>query len=240
MISKKTLIDYKPDYLAGEVVLIDKSKRKSSFDCVYKVRKAVEVKKVGHAGTLDPSATGLVIVCTGKMTKEISGIQGQEKKYIGIITLGKTTASYDSETPFESEKDFIGITEEEILNTRDGFIGLINQIPPMYSAVKIHGKALYKYARKGVEVERKSREVAVTKFEITKIDLPDIYFDINCTKGTYIRVIANDFGQRLGCGAYLKSLRRISIGNYNVEDAFLIEEFKEYAKQNIHVGSEIV
>jgi tRNA pseudouridine55 synthase len=240
MISKKTLIDYKPDYQAGEVVLIDKSQRKSSFDCVYKVRKAIEVKKVGHAGTLDPSATGLVIVCTGRMTKEISGIQGQEKNYIGIITLGKTTASYDAETPFESAKDFSDITNEEIYGARDSFVGLINQVPPMYSAVKIHGKALYKYARKGVDIERKSREVIVSKFEITGIDLPDIQFDITCTKGTYIRVIANDLGQKLGCGAYLKSLRRISIGEYNVKDAFSIEEFKEYAKHNLQVGSEII
>jgi len=239
MISKKTQIDYKPDYEAGEVVLIDKSQRKSSFDCVYKVRKAIEVKKVGHAGTLDPSATGLVIVCTGRMTKEISSIQGQGKNYIGIISLGKTTASYDSETPFESIKDFSGITNEDIFRTRDCFIGIINQIPPMYSAVKIHGKALYKYARKGVEIERKSREALITKFEITGIDLPDIHFDINCTKGTYIRVIAHDFGHKLGCGAYLKSLRRMSIGDYNVKDAFSIEEFKEFAKQNSPVVAEI-
>ena len=239
MISKKTAIDYKPDYEAGEVVLIDKSQRKSSFDCVYKVRKQVEVKKVGHAGTLDPIATGLVIICTGRMTKEISKIQNQEKNYVGIITLGKTTASYDSETPFESEKDFSGVTNEDILSTRNCFIGLINQIPPMYSAVKIKGKALYKYARKGIEVERKSREVVVSKFEITGIDLPDIHFDITCTKGTYIRVIAHDFGQKLGCGAYLKSLRRTRIGEYNVEDAFTIEEFKEFTKQNSLVGSEV-
>jgi tRNA pseudouridine55 synthase len=240
MISKKTQVDYKPDYEAGEIVLIDKSQRKSSFDCVYKVRKAVEVKKVGHAGTLDPSATGLVIVCTGRMTKEISDIQSQEKNYIGTITLGKTTASYDAETPFESVKDFSGITNEEIYGARDQFVGLINQIPPMYSAVKIHGKALYKYARKGVEIERKSREVEISKFEITGIDLPDIHFDITCTKGTYIRVIANDLGQILGCGAYLKHLRRISIGEYNVEDAFSIEEFKEFAKQNIHADLEVI
>ena len=173
------------------------------------------------------------------MTKEISKIQSQEKNYIGIITLGKTTASYDSETPYESEKDFSGVTNEEVLSIRNCFIGLINQIPPMYSAVKIKGKALYKYARKGIEVERKSREVVVSKFEITGIDLPDIHFDITCTKGTYIRVIAHDFVQKLGCGAYLKRLRRTRIGEYNVEDAFTIEEFKEFTKQNSLVGSEV-
>jgi tRNA pseudouridine55 synthase len=226
-ITKTTINEFEPDFLAGEIILLDKSVRKSSFDLVYKVRKATGVQKVGHAGTLDPQATGLVIVCTGKKTKEISAIQELGKIYTGIISLGKTTSSYDSETEFVTENNIDHITEKEIFSARDLFIGKITQTPPMYSAVKIHGQALYKYARKGVELERKSREVFVYKFDITRIDLPDIHFEISCSKGTYIRVIANDLGKVLGCGAYLKKLRRTQIGEFKVEDAFDIEKFKE-------------
>jgi tRNA pseudouridine55 synthase len=229
-ITKKTVIDYEPDFQTGEVILLNKAVRKSSFDLVYKVRKAVGVQKVGHAGTLDPIATGLVIVCTGRKTKVISHIQELPKTYTGIITLGKTTSSHDSETEFTSENSFDHLTEKEIFLARDVFIGKITQTPPMYSAVKIHGQPLYKYARKGYDLERKTREVSVHSFEIKKIELPDIYFEINCSKGTYIRVIANDLGKALGCGAYLKLLRRTRIGEYDVEDALEIEEFKEYAK----------
>ncbi len=227
-ITKKTTPDYEPDFEKGEMILLDKPIRKSSFDLVYKVRKAVAVQKVGHAGTLDPKATGLVIVCTGRMTKEISEIQMLEKTYAGIISLGKTTPSFDSETGFDSEKSFAGITEKEIFETRDLFLGKVTQIPPMYSALKIHGQALYRYARKGVEIERSPREVFVSKFEIKNIDLPDVEFEISCSKGTYVRAIANDFGKILGCGAYLKELRRTQIGSFKVEDAFTIDEFKEY------------
>lgn len=228
-ITKTTTLEYEPDFEKGEMILLDKPIRKSSFDMVYKVRKAVEVKKVGHAGTLDPQATGLVIVCTGRMTKDISNLQMLEKTYTGVISLGRTTPSFDSETEFDSEKSFEHVTEKEIFETRNLFVGKILQIPPMYSALKSNGKALYRYARKGQEVERKPREVFVSRFEIKKIELPDIEFEISCSKGTYIRVIANDFGQKLGCGAYLKELRRTQIGNFNVEDAFTIDEFKEYA-----------
>lgn len=239
MISRKTIQKIEPDFEAGEIILIDKSVRKSSFDCVYKVRKATGAAKVGHTGTLDPNATGLVIVCTGKMTKEISQIQGLNKTYTGIITLGKTTPSYDVETEFISESNFKCITEEQVLKARDTFIGSIVQIPPMYSAVKKNGKALYHFARKGVDVERKAREVFVSKFDVTKIELPNIYFEIICSKGTYIRVIANDIGALLGCGAYLKTLRRTRVGNYNVDDALTIEEFKEFANRYSLVSSEI-
>lgn len=220
-----------PGFAEGEIILIDKPLIKTSFDVVYKVRKATGIKKVGHAGTLDPLATGLLIVCTGKKTKEISSLQGLEKTYTGIISLGKTTPSYDMETGFENETDISGIIKENIFDIRDTFLGSSLQIPPMYSAVKKNGKALYKYARKGLEVERKKREIIISGFEITKVEMPDVHFEIKCSSGTYIRVIAHEFGQKLGCGAYLKSLRRTMIGAYNVDDAFEIKDFIEYANK---------
>lgn len=220
--------DIVPDFPNGEAVLIDKPIRRTSFDMVHRVRKAVNVKKVGHAGTLDPLATGLLIICTGRFTKRISEFSNLNKVYTGIISLGKTTPSYDLETEFDSSRDISGIDEEIIYKTASGFIGKSFQLTPMYSAVKKNGRALYKYARKGVEVERKEREIEVFRFDIKKIDLPDIHFEIEVTPGTYIRVIAHDFGQKLGCGAYLKSLRRTAIGTYSVEDAFGIEEFENF------------
>jgi len=226
-ISRTTIIDSLPDFEGGTAVLLDKAVRKSSFDLVYKVRKASGVKKAGHAGTLDPMATGLVIVCTGRMTKEIFRFQGMDKTYTGIITLGRTTPSYDAETEFNSLNNFDNVNENEIFRTRDLFIGKMMQVPPMYSAIKRNGQALYKFARKGVEFERQPREVTLSRFEITKVELPDIHFEIDCSKGTYIRVIANDFGRELGCGAYFKALRRTRIGDFKVEDAFLIDEFRE-------------
>ena len=238
-ITKTTMPDYEPDFEKGEIILLDKPIRKSSFDLVYKVRKAVGVQKVGHAGTLDPQATGLVIVCTGKKTKEISEIQMLEKTYTGTISLGKTTRSFDSETEFDSKNSFEHVTDKEIFQTRDKFVGKITQIPPMYSALKNKGRALYRLARKGMEVERTPREVFVSKFEILNINLPDIEFEISCSKGTYIRVIANDFGKILGVGAYLKKLKRTSIGNFKVEDAFTIDGFKEYAINYSAVGHSI-
>jgi tRNA pseudouridine55 synthase len=227
VISKETIIDSMPDFESGTVILLDKAVRKSSFDLVYKVRKATGVKKAGHAGTLDPMATGLVIVCTGKMTKRISGFQGMDKTYTGIITLGRTTASYDAETGFVSSGDYELISENEIFQARDLFIGQVMQVPPMYSAIKRNGQALYKFARKGVEFERQPREISVTRFEITKIELPDLHFEIDCSKGTYIRVIADDLGRKLGCGAYLRELRRTRIGSFYAEKALMIDQFKE-------------
>lgn len=230
MITKKISNDYVPNFVDGEIILIDKPFRKTSFDVIYKIRKAINVKKVGHAGTLDPMATGLLIVCTGKSTKEISSLMGLNKTYTGIISLGKTTPSYDLETDFDSEKDFAYATEEMILNVRDTFLGKSIQLPPMYSAIKKNGKALYRLARKGIEVERNPREIFISKFDIKKIDLPDIHFEITCSSGTYIRVIAHDFGQKIGCGAYLKNLRRTQIGEFNVDDAFQIYDFIDYVK----------
>ncbi len=224
-------IDYsKSDFDLGETILIDKPFRWTSFHVVHKIRKAVGVKKVGHAGTLDPLATGLLIICTGKKTKEISTYQDLEKTYTGIITLGKTTPSMDLETEIIEEKPLDNITEEKILEAKDEFTGSILQIPPMYSAVKYQGKSLYKFARKGKTVAREPRQVTVSKFNIIKINLPDIFFEISCSKGTYIRVIANDLGARLGCGAVLSSLRRIKIGNYDIEDALTMDDFNKNIK----------
>jgi tRNA pseudouridine55 synthase len=215
------------DYASGEVLLIDKEKGKSSFNVVHRVRKIVNVKKVGHAGTLDPAATGLLIICVGKKTKEIYKFQDLEKIYTGTIELGKKTPSMDAETEVIEEKDFTFVTEEMIEKVRQSFVGKIEQVPPMYSALKQNGKRLYKLARKGMEVERKPREVTIFNFEITRSELPEIDFKIRCSKGTYIRVIANDFGAKLGCGAYLKSLRREAIGEFKVSDALTVNEFKK-------------
>ncbi|MEW6196229.1 MAG: tRNA pseudouridine(55) synthase TruB [Bacteroidota bacterium] len=233
MITKRTIIDYEPDFKNGEVILIDKPYRLSSFSIVYKVRKAIGVQKVGHAGTLDPMASGLMIVCAGRAaTREISKYSGLDKTYTGIISLGKTTPSFDIETEFNpssaDEKSVDGISDCMIRKTAESFLGENLQVPPMYSAIKRNGKALYHFARKGVEVERSPRKILIKKFEITKIDLPDVYFEISCSSGTYIRVIANDFGARIGTGAYLKDLRRTTIGDFSVEDAIGIKEFVEY------------
>ncbi|MCK9281599.1 MAG: tRNA pseudouridine(55) synthase TruB [Melioribacteraceae bacterium] len=217
------------DFNKGEVVLIDKEKGFTSFDIVHRIRRFSRVKKVGHAGTLDPRATGLLIICTGKKTKEITEYQNLEKTYEGIFTIGNTTPSFDAETEFDSDnlEAAAKITLEEIEEAKKEFQGAINQVPPMYSALKLNGKALYKYARKGVTVERAPRPVEIYSFDILKYEFPDIYFEIKCSKGTYIRVIANDLGAKLGCGAYLKSLRRTKIGTYNVSDAFEVEELKK-------------
>lgn len=230
-ITRKTSADYEPDFINGETILIDKPLINTSFDIVYKIRKAVLVKKVGHTGTLDPMATGLLIVCTGKMTKEINRLMGLNKTYTGIISVGKTTPSFDTETDFDSIKSIEGATKERVMEISKSFLGTSMQTPPMYSAVKKNGKSLYKFARKGIEVERKPREIFISKFDITKIELPDIHFEICCSTGTYIRVIAHESGQMLGCGAYLKSLRRTKIGSFNVEDAFQINDFVEFTKR---------
>jgi len=225
MITKETNDFEKIDFVNGEVILIDKPAGWSSFKVVRKIRQAINVKKVGHAGTLDPAATGLLILATGKKTKSIFEFQALEKTYTGTITLGKISPSMDMETEITSEKPFSHISKEMIYKVRDEFIGSIKQIPPMYSAIKYKGKSLYHLARKGKEVEREPREVVVSNFKITNIDIPNIDFEITCSKGTYIRVIANDFGDKLGCGGLLSSLRRTKIGNYSVDDAFTVEKF---------------
>lgn len=228
MITNKSVDLTHIDYASGEIVLIDKEKGKSSFNIVHRVRKIVNVKKVGHAGTLDPAATGLLIVCISReKTKEISKYQDLEKTYSGTIEIGKRTPSLDGETECFDEKDYSFVTEEMVEETRKTFIGDSQQIPPMYSALKKDGRRLYKLARKGEVIERQPRDITIYDFEITRVELPEIDFVIKCSKGTYIRVIAEDFGFKLGCGGYLKALRREAIGEYNVADALTVEEFNE-------------
>jgi tRNA pseudouridine55 synthase len=225
MIKKQTKDPQSLDYLAGQVILIDKPVNWTSFNVVSRIRRLTNVKKVGHAGTLDPLATGLLIVCTGKKTKEISEYQAQRKKYTGIITLGKSSPSMDLATEIIETVLPDDLNKENILSARNKFLGNIEQVPPMFSALKHNGKALYKLARAGKEVERAPRQVEIYSFDITMIDLPDIHFEIACSKGTYIRVIADDFGKELGCGGILSLLRRTEIGDYKVDDAFDLDEF---------------
>lgn len=208
----------------GHVILVDKPLEWTSFDVVKKLRYKLKVKKIGHAGTLDPLATGLLILCTGKKTKEINSIQEQPKEYTGTMVLGKTTASYDLETPIEDAGDISTITQEHLLNALPKFIGEIEQVPPIFSAVKVDGKRAYHKARKGEKVELKPRKLTIYSFELTDIDLPKVKFKVNCSKGTYIRSLVHDFGQAVGTGAYLAELRRTKIGNYSVEDAFSVDE----------------
>lgn len=234
MITKGTnnLIDI--DFIAGQVILIDKPIMWTSFKVVRVLRKFTKVKKVGHAGTLDPLATGLLIVCTGKKTKEISEYQSQKKIYEGIITLGKSSASMDLGTESVFCDIPADLTEEKIYNTRNKFLGMIEQIPPMFSALKHNGKALYKLARAGKEIERAPRKIEIYSFEIKKIAVPDIHFEIACSKGTYIRSIADDFGKELGTRSILSSLRRTAIGGYKVEDALTMEKFESHFNLSVN------
>jgi tRNA pseudouridine55 synthase len=226
MIIRKTSDFSSADFKSGEVILIDKPFGWTSFKVVHIIRKITGAKKVGHAGTLDPLATGLLIVCTGKKTKEIIKYQEGEKTYTGIISLGKKTSSMDLETEVIEVKPFSGITNSDIERVKDSFLGEILQIPPMYSALKVKGKTLYNLARKGKIIKREPRKVQVSKFLIKNIKLPDIEFEITCSKGTYIRVIANDLGEKLGTVAVLSSLRRTNIGDYSVKNALKVEEFE--------------
>ncbi len=214
----------------GKVLLFDKPFRSSSFNVVSKVRFITKVKKVGHAGTLDPLATGLLIICTGKFTKKINEYMGMEKEYMGTFTLGATTASYDLETAPENLKDVSHITEEQIHGATVDFIGDILQMPPQFSAIKKDGKRLYESARLGIEVKVDARPVTIKEFIITKIEMPIVHFKVVCGTGTYIRSLANDYGQALGVGAYMSSLRRTRIGAFKVEDAYTLDIFEEEVK----------
>jgi tRNA pseudouridine55 synthase len=233
MISKQSL-NKNPDFINGEVILFDKSLDWTSFDVVnslkifLKFEFGIKKIKVGHAGTLDPRATGLVIVCTGKKTKEIETYQAQEKEYTGTFYLGKTTPSYDSETECDQEFSIEQITDELIRKTTKQFTGEIIQIPPIFSALKIDGKKAYEYARKNEKVKMRERLITIFSFEIEKIELPLVYFRVKCSKGTYIRSLAHDFGKAMNSGAYLYSLCRTAIGEYKNDDALSIDEFKEY------------
>lgn len=228
MISRKTASQLsKESFAKGESILIDKDYRWSSFKVIHEFRKVVGVRKMGHAGTLDPLATGLLIICSAKMTKKISTFQDLPKVYTGTIYLGKTTPTMDAESQPSEEKSIEGITEEQIREAVLTFTGEIEQVPPMYSAVNHQGKKLYEIARKGKTVHREPRKIHIYKFEITEIALPEVKFEVECSKGTYIRVLANDLGAVLGCGGYLSELRRTAIGEYRVEDAFTIHELRK-------------
>ncbi|PVW14155.1 tRNA pseudouridine(55) synthase TruB [Marixanthomonas spongiae] len=225
------------DYKDGQVLLIDKPLNWTSFQVVNKVRWLIKQRfglkkiKVGHAGTLDPLATGLLILCTGKFTKKIETFQAQEKEYTGTFTLGATTPSYDLETEIDQRFDISEITSEKINEATKQFIGDIQQQPPVFSALKKEGKRLYEYARAGEEVKIASRTVHISAFEITRINLPEIDFKVACSKGTYIRSLAHDFGKALDNGAHLSALRRTKIGDFSVEDAISIDHFEQSLKK---------
>jgi tRNA pseudouridine55 synthase len=230
MVTKITSDFSKVDFLSGEIILLDKPSGWSSFRVITKVRKAISVKKVGHSGTLDPMATGLLIIGTGKKTKELITYQNLNKTYEGVITLGKSSPSMDLETEVTEHTLPVNLNDDIIIATRDKFIGEIMQTPPMYSAISLNGKRLYKLARKGKTISRESRKVKIEKFEILNIEIPDIHFRIECSKGTYIRVIAHDFGKAVDTEGILSSLRRTKIGVYKVEDALSVEEFENEMK----------
>lgn len=207
-----------------QVLLVNKPLEWTSFDVVRKLRNKLKIKKIGHAGTLDPLATGLLILCTGKMTKRIDEYQAQEKEYTGRFIMGQSTPSHDLETEVNETADISHITKDMIVEATKKFTGTIDQVPPMHSAIKIEGKRAYELARKGETAELKSRQVTISTFEITAMELPSVSFRVVCTKGTYIRSLARDFGQALGVGAYLAELCRTRIGNFRLEDARQIED----------------
>lgn len=222
------------DFLEGQILLIDKPLKWSSFQAVNKLKYVLKRKfdlpkkfKIGHAGTLDPLATGLLIICTGKFTKKITEIQAQAKEYTGTIVLGATTPSYDMETEVDATFPIEHITTELIHETVQQFLGEIDQKPPVFSAIKKDGKRLYEHARAGEEVEIASRKTTIYEFEITRIALPEVDFRVQCSKGTYIRSLAFDFGKALHCGGYLSALRRTKIGNYSVENGITPEAFEK-------------
>ena len=225
----------------GKLLLLDKPLGWTSFDLVNKVRGIIERHhklkrlsiKVGHAGTLDPLATGLMLVCTGRMTKKIDTYQGMPKEYTGTFTLGATTPSFDLEKEVDKTFPVSHITEEEIQNAAKDFIGVHDQEPPIFSAKKVDGERAYELARRGEQVKMKTSSIEITEFEITGIRLPEVDFRVTCTKGTYIRSLARDFGTALKSGAYLSSLRRTKIGDYAIGDALSIEEFNNSLKQEL-------
>ena len=227
----------KEQFLNGEIILIDKPLDWTSFQVVNKIRWLIRstfgIKKikVGHAGTLDPLASGLLILCTGKMTKSIEQFMGQEKEYTGTFTLGSTTPSYDLETEVDNTFPTDHITEELLQATLNQFVGTIDQYPPVFSALKKDGKRLYEYAREGIEVEIPARKVNIHSFELTQKVIPKVDFKVICSKGTYIRSLANDYGKALNSGAHLSALRRTRIGEFNIEHAISIEDFEKQIKK---------
>ena len=224
-------------FLSGQVLCIDKPLEWSSFHAVNAIKWALKRKynlkkiKVGHAGTLDPLATGLLIVCTGKATKQIQEIQSLPKEYTGTMVLGATRPSYDMETEIDKRFGTKGITEKGIHSLTTKFTGLIDQKPPVFSAVKKDGKRLYEFAREGKEVEVPARKVEIYDFDILSVKMPEVDFLVRCSKGTYIRSLVHDFGQELGCGAYLSALRRTKIGPYNVNNSLSPDGFKKWLQE---------
>tara|TARA_B100000929_G_scaffold9070_1_gene7668 strand:+ start:803 stop:1498 length:696 start_codon:yes stop_codon:yes gene_type:complete len=220
-------------FINGKLLLINKPINWTSFQVVNKIRWLIksnyEIKKikVGHAGTLDPLAQGLLIVCTGKLTKKIAEYQDKKKSYSGTFFIGATTPSFDLETEIDSTYSIKNIDEKNLIQTSKKFLGKSKQSPPIFSAIKLKGKKLYDYARKGENVKLEKREINIYKFELTNIDLPLVDFEIECSKGTYIRSIANDYGKELKSGAYLQNLVRTSIGNYNLKNALSINDFEK-------------
>ena len=229
--SKKTFPVF--NFTDGEVLLINKPCTWTSFDVVGKLRNSFKPLKlkVGHAGTLDPLASGLLIICTGKLTKQIDTYQAEEKEYTGTFTLGATTPSYDMETEPDETFDTSGLTQQKIRDAALDFIGEIDQYPPIYSALKIDGERLYEKARRGESVDIPSRKVNISEFEITSINLPEVEFRVVCSKGTYIRSLAFDFGKKLNNGAYLSKLRRTRSGNFKVENAFEVMELVNHIRE---------
>jgi tRNA pseudouridine55 synthase len=228
----------KEAFLAGQLLFIDKPLEWTSFQVVNKIRWAIRktygIKKikVGHAGTLDPLATGLMLICTGKMTKQIEQFMGMDKAYTGTLQLGATTPSYDLETEVSKRKPVHHISAEMLKHTRTQFLGNIQQKPPLHSAIKKDGKRLYTLARAGETTEIPTREITISTFDLTTVKLPDVSFSVSCSKGTYVRSLAHDFGQALGCGAHLTALRRTAIGNYSLSDSLTLDDFLNTLEQN--------
>ncbi len=222
---------YENTFEEGRVLLINKPLHWTSFDVIRKIRNAIKIKKVGHAGTLDPLATGLLIVCTGKFTKRINEYMAQEKEYTGTFTLGAVTPTYDLESEPQHFRSIDGITAEKIKETTGEFTGEILQVPPIHSAIKQKGKPVYLLARKGVDVKLEPRKITIHQFEITDINFPVVSFRVVCATGTYIRSLANDFGAALDCGAYLSSLCRTRIGNFTLPESVSMDDFIDSSKK---------
>lgn len=233
----KSMQDF--NFQEGEILLFDKELEWTSFDLVQKVRNnlcrtlGVKKLKVGHAGTLDPKATGLMILCTGKATKQIESLQAEEKEYIATLKLGATTPSFDLETKEDNLYPTSHITRELVLEALQKFEGATDQVPPIFSAIKIDGKRAYKHARKGEEVELKARQIFIRKIELQQFSSEEIVIRVVCSKGTYVRSLARDLGAALNSGAYLTALRRTRIGKFSVENAFSVENFIKILKENV-------
>jgi len=220
-------------YEEGQVLLINKPYEWTSFDVIRKIRNLIKIRKVGHAGTLDPLATGLLIVCTGRFTRNINEYMAQEKEYTGTIMLGATTATFDLEGAPENIKDVSAITANQIREATKAFTGEIMQVPPMHSAIKKGGKRLYELARRGETIELEPRKLFIKTFDITAIEIPVLHFRVVCSTGTYIRSLANDLGAALGCGGYLSSLCRTAIGSFRLENALNMQQLEDQVKNDM-------